>query len=275
MRRFLTVLAGAAFALAIAALTPAASVAGDVVVVPLKPIGAATSTHPFPTGWAILNIPRGDATFLAILPKNTTVPDATGGIAPGEWVFEGWLADLARPHPCPPPPDGEGEAGDPAPADILEGSDEIPSPTEPVHVCGSRRSSETGFRHFPGHINRALAHTYFPVSQGLLKKFGPPLGDWQFYRVSHSINMGLVPFDVAAITIEPPGTGARRRDYDPRPNPVVVLAGKIPLPRMEGENGGGPNPNPSPTPNPNPGPNPGGNGGLGGGQRPPLPVDRN
>src|SRR5690606_27663815 len=114
-------------------------------------------------------------------------------------------------------------------AEIL-GATEVDPTTPDVPVCGSRLSTQTAFRGFPGLINKTFQHTYFPVRPGIFRKLGPPLGDWQFYVLHHKISMGLRPYDVVGVTIEPPGTGAKLRDYDPRPNPIVALAGRIPRP---------------------------------------------
>ena len=207
------------------ALAPDPVAAEGVVIVEMKPPGGGNG--PFPIGWAVINVPRGEVTMMAILPANTTIADESGEHR-ARLVFEGWLADLAPPHRCPPrdpaePTDSGAELGDAR----IAGGTEVPDATD-VPICGSRRSSETGFRGFPGLINRTFQHTYFPVSQGILHKVGPPLGEWQFYAVRHKTNMGLVPYDVAGVTVEPPGTGAPLRDYDPRPNPVIALVGRIP-----------------------------------------------
>jgi len=240
MKRFLTVLTVVAIVLVtLATVTPVASANGDVVVVEMRPPWQ-NNTGPFPIGWAIINRPKGEVTMLAILPRNTIVPQIPGHEElAGKWVFEGWLADLAPPHPCPIPvppdpvpvdptidPDAvRVDAGD----EVLVGSDEIPdiTPDPGFRICGSRLSSETRFRGFPG-IPNLTFQNYFPVSQGLFRRIGPPLGPWAFYLARHKTNMGLCPFDVVGVTVEPPGTGAPRRDYDPRPHPVVILIGRVP-----------------------------------------------
>jgi hypothetical protein len=209
--------------------SPAAAQPGVVVVEmhpPFDPGG------PFPAGWAVINIPKGDVTMLAILPKETH-----------GHVFEGWLADLAPPHRCRihtatdevPGGSEELELNDEriAGAEVLDATPDDPD----YRICGSRRSSETGFRGFPGLINKTFQHTYFPVSQGLFRRYGPALGDWQFYTARHKTNMGLRWADVVGVTVEPPGTGSPRRDYDPRPNPIVILAGRIPA--IAGNSDGG------------------------------------
>lgn len=235
MRRIPVLLAVVALAsVASVGLTPVASVAGDVITVPLNSLN--DTGDPFPKGWAMLNIPRGEVTILAILPANTTVPGPSDpAVAPARAVFEGWIADLAPPHRCR-IPDLTAEV-EPAVAGIFEATDDVPDGTVEVDICGSRRSSETGFRNFPGLINRTFQHTYFPVSQGVLTPVGRRLGEWQLYMVRHKTNMGLRPYDVVGITVEPPGTGAPLRDYDPRPSPVVILAGRIPLPNAENPSG--------------------------------------
>lgn len=226
---------------------PSAALPGDVVMVPLKQVGPSPAPGPFPAGWASINIPKGEVTILAIFPAGYEIVGGTDPATNREVHFEAWLVDHAPPHPCPDLPadvvqipSGEG---------ILDGSEDIENPTGTIHICGSRRSSETGFRHFPGWINRAFQHTYFPVSQGLLKPTRFTLGNLQLFSLRHSTNMGLAPFDLVAVTVEPPGTGAPRRDYDPRPNPRVLLAGRIPLlPKPEPPNPEPPQPGSGPQP---------------------------
>ena len=191
---------------------------------------------PFPIGWASINVPRGEVTMLAILPRNTVVP-ASGENDPnaGRWVFEGWLADLAPPHRCPEPDPGDATDEVDTSDDAFAAADpSVLDETNEVPICGSRLSSETHFRGFPGIPNKTFAKTYFPVSQGLLRQVGPPIGDWALYTLTHKINMGLRPYDVVGVTVEPPRTGAPRADYDPRPNPVVALIGRIPHPNLDG-----------------------------------------
>jgi hypothetical protein len=102
VKRFHALLAGVVFAVvAFATFTPIAGAVGDVVVVPLKPLGEPSG--PFPIGWAALNIPKGNVTIMAILPKNTQVDPPQGDPPQGdpqealvprpEIVFEGWLVD--------------------------------------------------------------------------------------------------------------------------------------------------------------------------------------
>lgn len=204
------------------------------IVVPLKsPSGVG---DPFPIGWAAIDVAKGETTFLAILPANTVVP-GSGESDPsaGKWAFEAWIADLAPPHLCPAPEpiDGTGEVIDNGEDAFLSSDPDVVAETPEAPICGSRVSSETRFRNFPGIPNKTFQKTYFPVSQGLLHKVGPDIGDWALYTGRHKTNMGLRPFDVAGVTVEPPGTGARLRDYDPRPNPVVALIGRIPHPTVE------------------------------------------
>jgi hypothetical protein len=244
------VLAGIAVVALLISATVPAPLGAQVLTVEMKPVGG-TGGEPFPVGWAVINVPQGEVTMMAILPADTHVWAPTTNAS---LVFEGWLADLAPPHRCPPiaDPPLEGEEGLELDASSIVGAEVIDAtevdPASPeVPICGSRLSSETGFRGFPGFINKTFQHTYFPVSQGVFRKLGPPLGDWQFYVLHHKTNMGLRPYDVVGVTIEPPGTGARARDYDPRPNPVVALAGRIPHPTPSvREDPPGPDPNPGP-----------------------------
>lgn len=201
---------------------------GPIVVQMNAPNGGG---DPFPIGWAAIHVPKGEVTVLAILPSNTVFP-GSGENDPnaGKWEFEAWLADLAPPHRCP--------VTDPSEASTVAISNEedafraadpnVADETSEVPICGSRLSSETKFRNFPGIPNLTFQKTYFPVSQGLLHKVGPDIAGWSLYTGRHKTNMGLRPFDVVGVTVEPPGTGARLRDYDPRPHPVVALIGRIP-----------------------------------------------
>ena len=220
----------------LAGMTANASYAEGPIVVQLK--APNDLGDPFPIGWAAINVPKGETTFLAILPANTVLP-GSGENDPnaGKWVFEAWLADLAPPHPCPAadPVDGTEEEVSNEEDAFLSADVELTDETSEAPLCGSRVSSETRFRHFPGIPNKTFQKTYFPVSQGLLHKVGPHIGDWALYVGRHKTNMGLRPFDVAGVTIEPPGTGDRLRDYDPRPNPLVALIGRIPHPSVNSD----------------------------------------
>lgn len=247
MARHVAVMVGVFLAFAVTSgLTTEECYAQKTVVVQLKPPGN-SGGDPFPIGWATLNLAQGEVTLLAILPADTVIP-GSGENDPnaGRWVFEGWIADLAPPHRC-----GDGTVDEPTnEEDFFNTADPtVADETPEVPICGSRVSSETKFRGFPGIPNRNFAKTYFPVSQGLLRKVGPNLGDWALYMGRHKINMGLRPYDVVGITVEPPGTGSRIRDYDPRPNPVVALIGRIPHPELAppGEGNGDPNEDPSQT----------------------------
>jgi len=236
MSRLAIVLAFSAF-LVCMLVAPSPVLAENTIVVEMHPPGG--GSEPFPVGWAVINVPKGNVQILAILPSNTDVPasDSTDNVARRR-VFEAWLADWAPPHPCPVPVDEATPVAEEDTAIELGESLVDDSTLTPVRMCGSRWSSETGFRGFPGLINKTFQYTYFPVSQGLLRKVGPPLGDWQFYTGTHSTNMGLVPYDVVGVTVEPPGTGSPRLDYDPRPHPVVILVGRIPHPSAEPAEGG-------------------------------------
>ena len=216
----------------ITGMTANQSYAEGPIVVQLRAPGDVGG--PFPIGWAAINVPKGEVTVLAILPADTVFP-GSGENDPnaGKWEFEAWLADLAPPHPCPAPITVDGtleEEVDNSEDAFATAAPDVPEETSTVPICGSRLSSETRFRHFPGIPNLTFQKIYFPVSQGLLKKVGPRIGDWSLYVGRHKTNMGLRPFDVAGVTVEPPGTGDHLRDYDPRPNPVVALIGRIPHP---------------------------------------------
>lgn len=94
----------------------------------------------------------------------------------------------------------------------------------------NRRSSATSVNpEFGGIPHPDLDPIDYPITTGLFNNTGMTLEQLNLnvFTNRFTFNQTAWPFDLVVITFEPPETGAKSQDFDPRPDPVRPATGTI------------------------------------------------